>query len=73
MFFQNANIMYIMMGEPIVKNEMYINHMRILVEAIPSLTPMEEHTPKACNSKNSLIFCMNADFFKQLKLSTKLS
>ncbi len=50
-----------MMGDPIVKNEMYINHIRILVEAIPSLTPMEEHTPKACNSKNSLIFCMVAD------------
>jgi hypothetical protein len=44
-----------MMGEPIVKKEMYINHIRILEEAMPSLSPIAVHTPKACNSKVSRI------------------
>ena len=50
--------MYMITGEPKVKKEMYINHIRILELATPKRSPMAEHTPKACNSKKSLNFCM---------------
>ena len=44
-----------MSGEPIVRNEIYTNQVLILDVAMPILSPMAVHTPKACHS----IKCLN--------------
>lgn len=46
-FIQKAMIKYRMIGEPSVKNEMYIKDRRMLLEAIPSFSPNMAQTPKA--------------------------
>ncbi len=46
-------------GEPIVKNDMYINHIRILLDAIPIFSPIEAHTPNAFNSKKARILSIS--------------
>jgi hypothetical protein len=38
------------MGEPSVKKDTYMNHMRMRDVAIPILSPMAAHTPKAFHS-----------------------
>jgi len=54
MLSQNASTIYIMIGEPIVINETYINHILILEVARPNFSPIALQTPKAFNSKNDL-------------------
>lgn len=44
-----------MSGEPRVINDMYMNQSLILDVAIPSLSPMAEHTPKAFHSMKFFI------------------
>ena len=44
-----------MMGDPIVRKDIYINQRRILDVATPIRSPISEHTPKAFHSIKSLI------------------
>lgn len=38
------------MGEPKVSRDVYINHIRIRLAAMPILSPMADKTPKAFHS-----------------------
>jgi hypothetical protein len=44
-----------MMGEPMVRKEMYMNQRRMREVAMPMFSPKPEHTPKAFHSINPLI------------------
>jgi len=61
-----------MMGEPIVRNDMYMNQRRIREVATPSLSPMAEQTPKAFHSIKSFISyrrrCMMVNIVKNFEL-----
>jgi hypothetical protein len=59
MFIQNASTKYTISGEPIVKKEIYTNHVRMRDVAIPILSPMAVQTPNACHSiKCFILFIM---------------
>jgi hypothetical protein len=50
MFIQNARTKYTISGEPIVRKEMYTNHVLMRVTDIPILSPIAVHTPNNFHS-----------------------
>lgn len=49
-FIQKASIKYTISGEPMVRKEIYINHVLIRVGDRPILSPIAAHTPNNFHS-----------------------
>ena len=54
-----------MIGEPSVSREIYMNHIRMRLVAMPMRSPIAESTPKACHSIKFLnrFMAANINFF----------